>query len=66
MVSLVQELEEDIIESSCYDEEIILEGLGIDSFRIRQSLAPSTLEEIPLMPMKMMITSIEDVDNDST
>ena len=66
MVSIIQEPEESVTKSSNYDQEIILEGPRMDSSRISQSLVPSTSKEIPLMPFKMEITSIEDVDNDST
>ena len=42
MVSIIQEPEEGVTESSNYDEEIILEGPGMDSSRIRQSIVPPT------------------------
>ena len=38
----------------------------MDSSKISQSLVPSTSQEILVMPMKMEITSIENVDNNST
>ena len=42
IVSIIQEPKESVTESSNYDEEMILEGLGMDSSRISQSLVPST------------------------
>ena len=42
MVSIVQEPEESVTESNNYNEKIILEGPGMDSSRISQSLLPST------------------------
>ena len=65
MVSIVQESEESITESRNYDEEIILEGPRIDSSRISHSIELATSQEIPLMPMRMEITFVEDVDVDS-
>ena len=42
MVTIIQELDESIIERSDYDEEIILEVLGMESSRISQSFVPPT------------------------
>ena len=38
----------------------------MDSSRVNHSIEPTTSQEIPLMPLKMEITSIEDIDDDST
>ena len=38
----------------------------MDSSRVSHSIEPITSQEIPLMPMNMEITSIEDIDIDST
>ena len=42
MVSIVEEPEESITESSNYDKEIILEGPRMDSSRVSHSMVPST------------------------
>ena len=65
MVNIIQDPEESITESSTYDEEIILEGPGMDSSRVSYSIEPTTSQEIPLMLVRMEITSVEDVDLDS-
>ena len=65
MVSVVQKPEKSITESGCYDEEIVLEELGMDPSRTSQSIVQTTSQEIPLMPMRMEITSIEDIGNSS-
>ena len=46
--------------SNCCDEELILEGLEIDTSRINSIVEQDTMQNVPLMPMKMEITSIED------
>ena len=66
VVSIVQEPKESVTKSSGYDEKIILEGPKMDPSRIQQSIEPTTSRGIPLVPLKMEITSIEDVDDDST
>ena len=37
----------------------------MDSSRVSQSMEITTSQEIPLMPVRMEITSVEDVDLDS-
>ena len=49
MVSIIQEPEKSVIESSSYDEEIILEGPEMDSSRVNHSIEPTTSQGIPLM-----------------
>ena len=66
MVSIIQDPEASITESSNYDKEIVLEGPGMDLSRISHFIEPTTSQEISLMPMKMEITSVGDIDIDST
>ena len=63
MVSVILDPNERETESSAHDEEIILEGPNMDPSRVTTSYVPSKAnsQEIPLMPMKMEITSVEEV-----
>ena len=42
MVSIVQELEKSVTKSGSYNEEIVLEGPRMDSYRVSHSMEPTT------------------------
>ena len=66
MVSVIHDPNEGELVSSDYDKEIILEGPEMDSSRISTTATEVSSSQIPLMPMKMEITSIEDLSSSSS
>ena len=46
--------------NNCHDEELILEGPKVETSKMNPIVQEDTMQNIPLMPMKMEITSIKD------
>ena len=60
MVKVIQEDEEMGIDSNICNEELILEGPEMESSKAIPIIQEDTMPSVPLMPVNMEITSIED------